>query len=241
MSGFFVVHSNLHREGPGTARDIEWACAAAGLATDAAICDAACGPGADIEALRAAAPNGSVTAYDRHLPFVGEAARRHRRDARVTVTQGTLVGPGDLPDPVDLGPFDLIWCAGAMYFTGTTPTLERWRGALKPGGVVAFSAPVNWAEPTREMTAFWNEPVDTEDSLDAAIHAAGYGILARSRVTNEGWEAYYQGLDARCDDLSTCAAPAIRTAVAEARREAEQWRALQDKLGYALRVVRPDR
>ncbi|MEM9795847.1 MAG: class I SAM-dependent methyltransferase [Pseudomonadota bacterium] len=239
MEGFFAVHSGLGREGPGTARDVEWACAAAGIASDAAICDAACGPGADVAALRRAAPEGHVMAFDKHLPFVAEAAARHRRDAGVTVAQGTLVGPDDLPDPVDLGPFDLIWCAGAMYFTGTVPALTRWKAALKPGGAVAFSAPVNWAEETREMRAFWEQDVDTEESLDAAIHGAGWGVIARSRVASEGWEAYYDGVEARCDVLETCAAPPIRQAVAENRREAKRWRALQDKLGYALRVVRP--
>ncbi|KIT15202.1 class I SAM-dependent methyltransferase [Jannaschia aquimarina] len=236
---FFAVHSGLYREGPGTARDVEWACAQACVAPDAAICDAACGPGADISALRAAAPQGHVTAFDKHLGFVAEAAIRHRRDDAVTVTQGVLLGPDDLPDPVDLGPFDLIWCAGAIYITGVEPALKRWRGALKPGGAVAFSAPVNLAEPTSEMHAFWEQEVDTEDSLDAAIHAAGFGTVASSRVPSEGWEAYYAGVEARCDDLSRCEAPAIRQAVAENRREAEKWRALRDKLGYALRVVRP--
>ncbi|MEZ5714444.1 MAG: squalene/phytoene synthase family protein [Paracoccaceae bacterium] len=37
------------------------------------------------------------------------------------------------------GPFDLIWCAGAIYFIGVTEALAGWRDALAPGGVVAFS------------------------------------------------------------------------------------------------------
>ena len=239
---FLALHSGLHREGPGTARDVEWACAAAGIAPDATLCDAACGPGADVAALRGASPGGTVLAFDRHLPFVAEAARRHRRDDAVTVTQGTLLGPdGDLPDPVDLGPFDLIWCAGAIYVTGVEATLARWRGALKSGGAVAFSAPVNWAPETPEMRAFWEQAVDDEESLDAAVRAAGYGVTARGRVGTEGWEAYYAGVEARCDDLARCAAPAIREQVALNRREAERWRALRDRLGYALRVVRPIR
>lgn len=240
MNAFFAFHADLPREGPGTARDVEWASAAAATPADAAICDAACGPGADIAALRAAAPDGTVLGFDRHLPFVAKAAIRHRLDAGVTVTQGTLVAPDDdLPDPVDIGPFDLIWCAGAIYLTGVEPTLARWRAALKPGGAIAFSEPVNWAPPDPEMRAFWQQDVPDEDGLDAAIHAAGYGVAARARVTSEGWEAYYSGIEARCDDLARCAAPALRRQVELHRKEAETWRRLQDRLGYALRVVRP--
>ena len=44
-----------------------------------------------------------------------------------------------MPDPADLGPFDLIWCAGAVYFEGITECLQAWAPALKPGGAVAFS------------------------------------------------------------------------------------------------------
>lgn len=238
--GFFAVHQGLHREGPGTARDVEWALAQARPPRDAAICDAACGPGGDIPALRKGAPGGTVLGFDKRLSFVAEAAARHHLDAGVTLTQGTLLGPDeDLPDPVDLGPFDFIWCAGAIYFFGIEATLTRWRAALKPGGAVAFSAPVNWADETPEMRAFWEQEVDTEDSIDAAINAAGFGTIARSRVTSEGWEAYYAPIEARCKTLERCAAPALREAVAMNLREAQQWRALQDKLGYALRVVRP--
>ncbi|UWQ20299.1 class I SAM-dependent methyltransferase [Jannaschia sp. W003] len=238
--GFWAIHAGLHREGPGTEADVAWVCAAAGVQRNAALCDAACGPGADIAALRAAAPDGTVTAFDRHLPFVGEAARRHRRDERVTVTQGTLVGPDEaLPDPVDLGPFDLVWCAGAAYFVGVPAILGRWSAALRPVGAVAFSEPVTFGTPDRETRAFWQSDVHDEASLDAAIHAAGWGVVARSRVSDAGWEAYYGGIEERCDALARCAAPAIRQAVEAERREIAAWRRLRDRVGYALRVVRP--
>ena len=201
MDGFLAVHSGLHREGPGTAADVAWATAEARTPPDARVCDAACGPGADVEALRAAAPDGTVLAFDRHLPFVAQAASRHRRDPAVTVSDGLLIGAGD---PVACGPFDLIWCAGAVYFEGVERTLSHWRAALRPGGAVAFSHPVNFAAPDADMRAFWDgATVGDEDALEA------------------------------------CAASAIRVAVAEARREAAEWRRLRDRLGYALRVVRP--
>ena len=237
MEAFFALHSGLHREGPGTAADVAWVAAAARTPRDAAICDAACGPGGDIAALRDAAPDGTVLAFDKHLAFVADAARRHRRDPGVTATDGLLIGDGD---PLERGPFDLIWCAGAMYFEGVGPCLRHWRRALSPGGAVAFSHPTHFAAPDADVEAFWEgEEVGDEDALDAEIHAAGYGVLARSRVAPEGWEAYYAGLEARCDELAACASSAIRVSVAEARAEAAAWCRVADRTGYALRVVRP--
>ena len=81
MAGFFAVHSGLSREGPGTAGDVTWACAAAAVAPGAAICDAACGPGADIAALRRAAPDGTVVAFDRP-----SALRRRGRAPHIDAT-----------------------------------------------------------------------------------------------------------------------------------------------------------
>ena len=237
---FFAVHSGLDREGPGTAADVAWACRAAGTPSDALICDAACGTGADVAALRRAAPAGRVAAFDRHLPFVADAAARSAGDAGVTVTQGVLVSDGTgLPDPAALGPFDLLWCAGAVYFVGVEAALRAWRPALRPGGAAAFSEPVTWGPPDEETRAFWGGEVLDERSLDAAVEAAGWAVVARSRVADEGWRLYHDGLERRCAAFDRCEAEPIRAAAAEARREARDWERLRGRLGYALRVVRP--
>jgi SAM-dependent methyltransferase len=240
--GFWIVHSRLEREGPGAAEDVAWACAAAGIGRDARICDAAGGPGADVAALRRAAPEGEVVTFDKHLPFVAEAALRHRGDARVTPLQGVLVDDGSgLPDPAALGPFDLIWCAGALYFTGAGAALRAWAPALAEGGAAAFSYPCNWAGDDAETRAFWEMPFGDEAALDAVIEGAGWEVLARSRVSRAGWEGYFAAVEARCAALEGLEAPSVRAAIARERREAAEFARLSDRLGYALRVVRPAR
>ncbi|KMW57525.1 Methyltransferase type 12 [Candidatus Rhodobacter oscarellae] len=132
-SAFFTLHQGLIREGPGEAADVAWAAEMAGLGRDARICDVACGPGADIPALLQAAPEGKVTAVDAHKPFIEELNMRVGADKRVVPYVGKM-------DKLK-GPFDLIWCAGAVYFIGIEKALGAWRYALAKGGHVAFSEP----------------------------------------------------------------------------------------------------
>ncbi|MEM7711316.1 MAG: class I SAM-dependent methyltransferase [Pseudomonadota bacterium] len=236
---FWVVHSDLPREGPGIAEDVAWACEAAGVGSGAALCDAACGSGGDVAALLDVSPN--VTAFDRHLPFLATTAARHGGAAELRLVRGTLV-PDELglPDPVTLGPFDLIWCAGAAYFVGIAAALGRWREALAPGGAVAFSHPVVFGTVDAETEAFWEgEMVGTEADLDAEIAAAGWSVVAGQRVSEAGWEAYYSDIEARCDMLARIEARGLADAVEAARAEAAEWRLMKHRVGYGLRVVRP--
>ena len=240
MSAFWTVHSGLDREGPGTSADVAWACAASRVPSDGRVCDVGCGSGADLGALRAAVPGGSVLGLDLHLPFVVEAALRCRDDPGISVRRGVLIARDGLPDPAALGPFDLIWCAGAIYFEGVEAALRALGPALTPGGAVAFSAPVVSDASDAEAVAFWGGDVrDTEETLDAFIAAAGFAEVARGRVGDAGWEGYYAGVEARCALLDAVEDDALRAVLAQTREEAAAWRRLRDRLGYALRVVRP--
>ncbi|MEM8850062.1 MAG: class I SAM-dependent methyltransferase [Pseudomonadota bacterium] len=238
MSAFFALHSGLPREGPGLASDVEWACAVAEVPLNGIVCDVACGPGADLAVLALAAPEGRLTGIDRHMAFVAEAALRARPGTRLV--RGALIGGGELPDPVTLGPFDLIWCAGAMYFEGVGPTLAHWKNALRPGGAVAFSYPVTTGPQDAGTRRFW-EGADfgDDDALDALIAEAGWGVAGRGRVSPEGWAAYHEPLVAKAKKLLAVEAPDLRLVAEEAIKEAEDYRRLQDRVGYALRVVRP--
>ncbi|MEM7490127.1 MAG: methyltransferase domain-containing protein [Pseudomonadota bacterium] len=236
---FWVIHSDLPREGPGTAEDVAWACDAAGVGPGAALCDAACGSGGDVPALLDVSPR--VTAFDLHLPFVATVAARYGAAEGLRLVQGTLV-PDEtgLPDLVALGPFDLIWCAGAVYFAGIAAVLDRWLGALDPGGAVAFSHPVIFQTGDAEAAEmFEGLPVGDEAALDAEIAAAGWSVTAGRRVSEAGWTAYYDGIEARCAMLARIQAPELAAAIAAARADADAWRRLKDRAGYALRVVRP--
>ncbi|MEM9755153.1 MAG: class I SAM-dependent methyltransferase [Pseudomonadota bacterium] len=241
---FFRLHADLPREGPGEADDVAWAAGIAGLRPDAAVCDAACGPGADLPAWRAAVPGGSITAFDLHPPFVDAAAARMAGDPRIRVLRGRLLrDPNDtLPDPRDLGRFDLIWCAGAVYLLGIEACLAAWRDALAPGGVIAFSDAVWLTDaPDPDVRRNWAEYPGMTDAAGVAarITAAGYETLATRPVSDAAWEAYYTPIDARIAALRPGADDALLTVLDEAAREAALWRAHRGQFGYLLSVVRP--
>lgn len=222
------------------AADVAWAGAFLSLPAGAAICDAACGPGADIAALQALAPGARVTAFDGHLPFV-EAAHAAHPEARVL--QGRLIAREEgLPDPPSLGPFDLIWCAGAMYFEGIEACLKHWRSALKPGGTIAFSECCWFTDtPSDAARAMWEEyPAMTNGAgVTEWIAEAGYDILGQKRLSDAAWEAYYTPMDARIAALRPGADPALTDVLEMALEEARIWRAHRDEFGYLLSVVRP--
>ena len=235
-TAFFELHRDLPREGPGTPEDVAWAAVVAGLSDTARICDAACGPGADIAALRQAAPGGHVTALDKYPHFVAQAKALHGADPAVDVQVGDMAEIR--------GPCELIWCAGALYFLGITEGLKTWRAALAPGGVVAFSEPC-WFTDDRPQAAadLWagEYPAMTDAAgIDAQVQAAGYTTLATRKLSAAAWENYYGPMDKRIALLSPGDTPELRQVLAEARREAEVWRAHQDSFGYLLSVVRPD-
>lgn len=232
---FFTLHRDLPREGPGEPADVAWAAGIAKTPRSARICDAACGPGADIAALRRAAPDGQVIAMDKHAHFIDQAREMHGQDPAVTPQVGDM---GQIT-----GPFDLIWCAGALYFLGITAGLKTWRATLAAGGAVAFTEPC-WFTDARppEAVELWagEYPAMTDIAgVDAQV-AAGYITLGTRTLSAGAWEDYYRPLDKRVAALSPGDTPEMRQVLAEARREADVWRAHPKSFGYLLSVVRPD-
>lgn len=231
---FFQLHRDLPREGPGEAQDVTWAAGIAGIKPDAQICDVACGPGADIAALRAVAPEGHVTALDKVDGFVQQARASHGRDPQVTVRCA------DMSEIT--GPYDFIWCAGAVYFLGVSKALQLWRHALAPGGSIAFSQ-VYWRSDARSEAARrgWADYPDMTDAagVRAQIDAAGYDCIATRTISDAAWENYYSPLDQRIALLRPTALGALRDVLDEAEAEAALWRHAKDEFGYLLCVVRP--
>lgn len=231
---FFELHRDLPREGPGSSDDVAWAAQVAKLHPDARILDAACGPGADIGPLLAAAPKGHITAVDQVEHFVAQAQSAHGNNPRTTIYAGDMTA-------VD-GPFEFIWCAGAVYFLGVTEALTLWRDTLSPTGAVAFSQ-VCWFTdtPSDAAQAGWADyPAMTDEAgVLAQIDAAGYRCLASRRVSDAGWEAYYRPLDGRIAALRPTAQGAMVDVLNEAEAEAALWRAERDTFGYLLCVVHP--
>ena len=230
-SGFWTVHRDLPREGPGSPEDVRWALDLSGTPAMARICDAACGPGADALTLCEARPEATVEGIDKTQHFI-EAAQRRCAGASFRV--------GDFADLS--GPYDLIWCAGAAYFMGVTEALTTWRPALTPDGHIAFSEPV-WLSDTPSDTAraFWEEYPGITDmaGIETRVAAAGYRSLGHRMLVGYPWVAYYDPMQARLDHLRPGADSALLGAVDEAQREIDLWRAARDEIAYALLVVAP--
>jgi trans-aconitate methyltransferase len=237
MEAFFEVHKDLPREGPGEPADVDWALRLADLPPDAAICDAGCGPGGDIEALLAHVPRGRVLAMDAHAPFARAASARFAEEPRVTARAGDMAALAAQPE----APFDLIWCAGALYFLGVENGLATFRKVLKPGGVVAFSEPVFFTEtPSDDARAFWDGyATPTQAELRAQIGRAGYEVLGTRRVSDAAWEKYYGPMEARIEALRAGADAELTKALDESAAEAAAWRRVRAETGYLLVVARP--
>lgn len=233
MSAIFTLMQDLPRVGPGGPDSLRRALA--GVAPDARILDAGCGPGADGADLLAVCPRGAVLAMDLHAPFVGAAAARHAGDPRYCAVVGDAFEVA--------GPFDLIWSAGAVYFRGVTPALEGWRAALAPGGRVAFSH-LCWLGTGRpdDAVAFWStaypEMGDIDD-LRAQIAAAGFAVQDMFALPDAEWEAYYTPLEARLNLLAPAADPELAAEIALNRQEIDLWRRYRDVWGYVMAVVVP--
>lgn len=229
---FFLLHKDLPREGPGSAEEVAWACALAGTPKTASILDAGGGPGGDVSAHLTAAPEGRVLTVDTHAGFTEQALARFARDARVTAVTGDMMGQA--------GPFDLIWCAGALYFVGIEDGLAGWRSQLAANGAVAFSEPCSFdGDKKRAEAMFEDYPIGTEVEIRARIESAGFEILGTRKVSDAAWEAYYGPLDARVAMLRGGANAALNKVLDEADAEARAWRGNRDSSGYLICVVRP--
>jgi len=235
MSAFFTLHADLPREGPGDAESLAWAARLAGVAQDARILDAGCGPGGDIEGLLAAAPGGRVVAVDRHLPFVHAVNDTWAREPRVTARHADMAA--------EEGPFDFIWIAGALYFLGIEQGLALMRGKLARGGALAFSELV-WlvANPDPVLQAHLEAEYAEMAGLNTLarrIDAADFEVLGQQALPDAAWEAYYGPMEARIARLRPGADGALSEVLDEGQAEIELWRRHRHSFGYVLSVVRP--
>jgi trans-aconitate methyltransferase len=228
-AAFYHLYSGLPRVGPGEPADVGWALDVAGTPQGARILDAGCGPGGDTGTLLEH-PGAMVTAVDAHAPFVEELRARH---PAVTAFAGDMATAE--------GPFDLIWCAGALYFLGITSGLAAFRPRLAEGGAIAFSEPCHFTDtPSGEAIVFWEGyPARTEAKLRDEVEVAGYRILATRRLSDAAWDAYYAPLTARAAALKPGAAPDLLEVIGAAEAEAALWNRVKGETGYLLVVARP--
>ena len=232
-AAFLTLHREMNRQGPGTPEDVRWALSQLALPEHPRVVDAACGPGADLVTLAEALPHARIEGVEQ-LPHLAEEAR-----ARVAHFTNVTVETGDMAEL--RGPYDLIWCAGALYFLGVTEGLERWRGALAPGGAVAFSEPMLAPGAPQAARDFWEEYPQVTDleGIVARIEAAGYEVLGHRPVVGAGWAGYYAQLSGRIATLRGQADAALGAVLDAAEREISLWRAAPGDVAYALMLVRP--
>lgn len=227
FAAFLRFYEQLPRQGPGDSVSMVRALDGADLPPDSAMADAGCGVGADIAGLLQHAPNGTVHAVDTHAPFIDVLKQRYAGDPRVTAAATDMAAL--------TGPYDLIWCAGALYFLGLVPGLAAMRQALAPGGVLVFSEPVVHSDtPSPAVTAFWEgegHPSLRGDTLNT-VEAAGFEILTDFTLPDSAWDAYYQPALAKADELAPLADAATQEVIAAVRREAANWAAARAETGY---------
>ncbi|ATX66125.1 class I SAM-dependent methyltransferase [Roseinatronobacter bogoriensis] len=232
---FLTLYSDLAREGPGAAADLGWALSVAATPAEARICDAGCGSGADTVTLAKERPRAKIDAVDKTAQFVDAARKRTAPfGARVRVWQGDMA-------QLD-GPYDLIWCAGAIYFLGVTQGLQAWRSALAPNGVVAFSEPCMLPRPSDAARAFWSveyPQITDMAGIRARVAAAGYRVLGENLQIGAAWENYYLPMERRIASLRPDASSTLAAALDTAEAEIARWRAAPSEIAYALMVVAP--
>ena len=141
------------------------------------------------------------------------------------------------------GPYDLIWCAGAIYFIGIAQALRAWRPALAEGGRVAFSEPCLLPRPSQAARDFWS--VEYPQITDMAgirdrVAQAGYRVLGENLQIGAAWENYYLPMERRIASLRPGASPELAAALDTAEAEIARWRAAPSEIAYALMVVAPE-
>ncbi len=232
---FLTVYSDLAREGPGVPADVAWALYVAGTPARARIMDAGAGSGADTVTLAKERPEAQITSVEQIGQYVDAARKRVAPfGERVQVRQGDMAAI--------TGPYDLIWCAGALYFLGVTEGLRAWRGALAEGGRIAFSEACLLPNPSDNARAFWAQypQVTNAEGIRARVADAGYRVVGERMVIGAPWAAYYESMSARIDRLRPTATGDLLAALDEAQVEIDRWRASPSEIAYLLMVVAPE-
>ena len=175
------------------------------------------------------------SAVDLHAPFIEQAQARWGKNTRVHLLVGDMTSPE--------GPFDLIWCAGAVYFLGIEKALPAWREALAPGGAIAFSEPCHFTDtPSEGAEAFWGSDgiaVGTEERIAERARSSGFETVATRRLSDVAWESYYRPIEDRIARLRPGADARLLSVLDQNVDEAQAWRQHKRETGYLLSVVRP--
>jgi SAM-dependent methyltransferase len=127
-----------------------------------------------------------------------------------------------------------------LYFLGLEEGPRALARALKPGGVLAFSEPCRFVDAPSDLAQgfFEDYPLRSAAQITGMVAAAGYEILGHRPVSDAGWEAYYQPMEARIAGLRPDADAALTAMLDVCAKEAADWRRVKDEVGYLLIVAR---
>ena len=227
---FHRLYSDIPRAGPGEPDDIRWALATAGTPQGARILDAGCGPGGDIATLLEH-PGARVTAVDSHPPFIAAIRARY---PQVTAFAGDMATAE--------GPFDFIWCAGALYFLGLASGLAAFRPRLAEDGAIAFSEPCLFTDtPVRGCESLLGRlprPHANPASATTPKARATASSPPAASPTPRG-RATTRPLLARAAALQPGADPDLLRVILAAEAEAALWARVKRETGYLLVLARP--
>ncbi|MFJ1752043.1 methyltransferase domain-containing protein [Kitasatospora sp. NPDC088134] len=160
------------------------------------ILDLGCGPGNSTAALRRRWPDARLLGLDNSAALLAEARTAGEPSAEYREQDVTAY------DPAPEHP-DLIASNAALHWmdTDTADHLEllpRWAAALRPGGVIAFQLPGNFAAPSHTLLAELRRGPRWRDRLaaarpDASCHAPEryLAALAAAGCTADVWETTY--------------------------------------------------
>jgi len=230
LTAFMELYSGLPREGPGTVDSLLNVLEIADTPPLGRVLDAACGSGADSAVISRVLPGVELIGLDKQRAFIAAAkARGINADFEV----------GDMLWPT--GTFDLIWCAGAVYFFGIETVLEAWHSHLHPGGKVAFSEVVWTGPPSTLAKEFWAEAypqMATQNGLAARIEACGFRLISAEPLGRAGWEGYYAALRSNIARLKGQSAVMDRV-IAETEAEIKVFEAACGSYDYVVYLVEP--
>lgn len=230
FDAFMELYSDLPREGPGNMDSLLNVLDIADTPVMGRIFDAACGSGADSAIIERALPGAKIIGVDKQPQFI-KAAKARGLHAEFLV--------GDMLQPD--GIFDLIWCAGAVYFFGIEAALDAWKQHLSLEGKIAFSELVWLKEPSAPAKTFWDDAfpaMTTQNGLIQRIETSGFKVLSATPLGRSGWDPYLDALRERINLLQS-RGPAMDSVLAETSTEIALYDSHFGEYDYVVFLIEP--